>query len=275
MRYIFLDEVDSTNNEIKRLAEKGYEDMTVVSADSQTAGRGRLGHSWTSPKGTSIATSILIRPEKLDIKMIQLPRITILTAVAVLDAIEHATGLTAGIKWPNDVLLHDKKVCGILTELCFMPKDAFAHQSDYSILHKAGNKYIVIGIGINVTVRDFPDEIKDMATSMSIAMEQAGKSKEEIEKLSRRSIIENVWTNFSYYYHEFLKTGNLNFIKKKYESRLVNIGRMVKVEDPNGEYEAKALGIDYAGKLLIKVGEDEYRAIDSGEVHVRGLYGYV
>jgi BirA family biotin operon repressor/biotin-[acetyl-CoA-carboxylase] ligase len=275
MRYIFLDEVDSTNNEIKRLAEKGYEDMTVVSADSQTAGRGRLGHSWTSPKGTSIATSILIRPEKLDIKMTQLPRITILTAVAVLDAIEHATGLTAGIKWPNDVLLHDKKVCGILTELCFMPKDAFAHQSDYSILHKAGNKYIVIGIGINVTVRDFPDEIKDMATSMSIAMEQAGKSKEEIEKLSRRSIIENVWTNFSYYYHEFLKTGNLNFIKKKYESRLVNIGRMVKVEDPNGEYEAKALGIDYAGKLLIEVGEDEYRAIDSGEVHVRGLYGYV
>lgn len=275
MRYIFLDEVDSTNNEIKRLAEKGYEDRTVVSADTQTAGRGRQGHSWASPKGTSIATSILLRSEELDIKIYELPRITLIAAVAVLDAIEDATGLKAGIKWPNDVLLNNKKVSGILTELCFMPKDVFAKNSDYSIVHKAGSKYIVIGIGINVTVRDFPDDIKDMATSMSLAMEEASINKEEIDKLSRNSIIENIWSNFSFYYNEFMKTGNLEFIREKYESRLVNIGRIVRIQDPNGEYEAKALGIDPAGKLLVELSDDEFRAIDSGEVHVRGLYGYV
>lgn len=274
MQYIFLDETDSTNNEIKRLAEKGWEDRTVVSADTQTAGRGRLGHSWESPKGTSIATSLLLRPQK-DIKLTQLPRITILSALAVLDAVEDATGLRAGIKWPNDVLLGDRKVSGILTELCFMSEDTFARKSDYSIVYKAGSKYIVIGIGINVTVTDFPDEIKDMATSLITAMRAHGKSEDEIAKLSRNSIIENVWTNFSCYYREFIKTGNLKFIKEKYESRLVNIGKVVRVEDPNGEYDAKALGIDPRGRLLIETKEDEFKAIDSGEVHVRGLYGYV
>lgn len=274
MNYIYLDEIDSTNNEIKRLAAKGYSDKTVVSADTQTNGRGRQGHTWESPKGTSIATSILIRPSA-NIEITHIPRITILSALAVCDALEKASGIKTEIKWPNDVLLDHKKVSGILTELCFMPENTKAFDSEYSIIFSKGSKYIVCGIGVNVTTNDFPDEIKDMATSILLSMKEHGMSDEKISALSKKSIIEDIWENFISYYKEFEKTESLEFIKEQYERRLVNIGKRVRIFDPKGEYEATALGIDVAGRLLIETGENEYKAVDSGEVMVRGIYGYV
>ncbi|MEE3481500.1 MAG: biotin--[acetyl-CoA-carboxylase] ligase [Lachnospiraceae bacterium] len=250
--YIYHESIDSTNNEIKRLAEDGSAaEFTVVSAGEQTAGRGRSGHVWQSPPGTSIATSILLRPAGVDFDRI--PRITILSALAVADAAEEATGLTCGIKWPNDVLLNKRKICGILTELCF---------------DRDRNPYMVVGIGVNVTVKDFPPDIADMATSLMLA------SGKPAEAFSRKAITEKIWDRFLVYYEGFLKTGDLSEIRVPYEDRLVNVNERVRVLDPLGEYEARATGIDNGGRLLVVKDNGTCAAIDSGEVSVRGIYGY-
>lgn len=250
--YIYKESIDSTNNEIKRLAEDGTAaEFTVVSAGEQTAGRGRSGHVWQSPPGTSIATSILLRPSGVDPERI--PRITILSALAVSDAAEEATGLKCGIKWPNDVLLNKRKLCGILTELCF---------------DRERNPYMVVGIGVNVTVKDFPPDIADMATSLMLA------SGKPAEAFSRKAITERIWERFMVYYEGFLRTGDLSEIRVPYEERLVNVNERVRVLDPLGEYEARATGIDNGGRLLVVKDDGTCAAIDSGEVSVRGIYGY-
>ena len=187
----------------------------------------------------------------------KLPQITIISALAVSDAVEKAVFKAAAgdikIKWPNDVLLNEKKLSGILTELCFLPN---------------GEKYVIIGIGVNVLQKSFPDDISATATSLLI------ETKETEEVFSKKEIIEDIWEGFLSYYRDFQKTGDLSEMKEKYESRLINIGRTVKVLDPKGEYEAKALGIDERGRLMIEK-EDKIFFIDSGEVSIRGILGYV
>ena len=187
-----------------------------------------------------------IAPEKL-------PQITIISALAVSDAVSKAAAGDIKIKWPNDVLLNEKKLSGILTELCFLPN---------------GEKYVIIGIGVNVLQKSFPDDISATATSLLI------ETKETEEAFSKKEIIEDIWEGFLSYYREFQKTGDLSQMKEKYESRLINIGRTVKVLDPKGEYEAIALGIDERGRLMIEK-EDKFFFIDSGEVSIRGILGYV
>ena len=116
MIYEYFEEIDSTNDELKRRASVGRcPEFTVVSAGTQTGGRGRSGHTWSSPAKSSVSTSMIFYP--VDVDMIRLPRITPMAAVAVATAIEELYGLSAQIKWPNDVLLNGKKVCGILNEM--------------------------------------------------------------------------------------------------------------------------------------------------------------
>ncbi|SDW53411.1 BirA family transcriptional regulator, biotin operon repressor / biotin-[acetyl-CoA-carboxylase] ligase [Lachnospiraceae bacterium KHCPX20] len=257
--YRYYKTIDSTNLEIKRLYAQGAKEGTVASAGTQTAGRGRTGHRWESPRDVSVATSLLLTPPA-DLPMEKLPGLTILAAMAVAKTIEEEYHLTCEIKWPNDILVGKRKICGILTEM-----DA----ANGSV------NYVVVGIGVNVhqTKADFVEEISDMATSLDMELQ---KEHGEDKRASRRTIIRGIWENFLSYYQDFLRyQGSLEGIREDYNLRLVNRNKRVKIMDPAGEYEAKAVGMEADGSLAILMDDGTKRCVDSGEVHVRGLYGYV
>lgn len=243
----FYKSVDSTNIRAKDLAETGSVHGTLVVADEQTMGRGRRGRGWESRKGISIYMSLVLKP---DIEPGNASMLTLVAAMAVAEGIRQSTGLECQIKWPNDVVIHGKKVCGILTEM--------STQIDYI-------NHIVIGIGINVHNEEFPEEIRDIATSLYL---ESGK------KQNRALIIEKVWEAFEQYYDIYLKTQDMQGLMEEYHQKLVNMGKEVRVLDPKEPYEGRALGITPRGELVVEV-QGEKRNVASGEVSVRGLYGYV
>ena len=239
--------IDSTNAQAKRLAEAGYGDGTLIVADHQEAGRGRRGRSWETPAGTNIAMSLLLKPE---INPNNASMITLVAALAVSKAITQITGEPAPIKWPNDIVMNGKKVCGILTEM--------SAQFDYV-------NHIVVGIGINVNIESFPEEIAETATSLRI---ETGK------QISRAELIEAVWEQFETVYEVYLQTQDLRNLVKEYDARLINMHRNVKVLDPKEPFEGKAMGITPRGELMVDTWESR-KLVSSGEVSVRGIYGYV
>ncbi len=250
----YLDEVDSTNTQAKRIAEEtGSESHgTVVVAGKQTSGRGRRGRNWSSPHGTGIFFTILLKP---DIEISNAPMLTLVKALAVARGIRELTGLDAMIKWPNDIVVNGKKVVGILTEL--------SAQIDYI-------NHIVVGTGINVHQEEFPEEIAKTATSLDLELRQEGR---DIE-IQRAKLLAAVLGQFEEYYGIFLKTQDLSALAEEYNSLLANCGRKVRVLDPKGEYEGQAIGIDSRGELLVER-EGGIVKVSSGEVSVRGIYGYV
>jgi BirA family biotin operon repressor/biotin-[acetyl-CoA-carboxylase] ligase len=243
----YFDSIDSTNIKAKELAEQGYPSGTLVVADRQTAGRGRRGHSWESDAGTGIFMTLMIKPE---INPNHASMLTLVTALAIAKALAEVTGETAQIKWPNDIVVHGKKVCGILTEM--------SAQFDYI-------NHIVIGIGINVNNETFSEEISDIASSLFL---ECGK------KFHRADIIEKVLEYFEVYYEVFLETEDLSGLMKEYNSILVNMQKSVKVLDPKEPFEGKAMGITKKGELIVDTWESR-KLVSSGEVSVRGMYGYV
>ena len=245
---VFFEETGSTNEEAKVLAEKGLPHGTLVVADSQTLGKGRRGRSWHTPKGTSIAMSLILKPK---FKPEYASMLTLLQAMAVAKAIEEVCDLKAQIKWPNDVLVNEKKVCGILTEM---------H------LEKTAISSVIIGTGINVNQESFPDEISHIATSLKI---------EKNVSQSREVLLERICELFEVYFDRFMETKDLSGILEEYNTHLISKGRIVKVLDPKGEFEGEALGINSFGELLVKKETLEVINIYSGEVSVRGIYGYV
>lgn len=244
---VYLNTVDSTNTKVKNLAEEGYPNGTLVVADSQTAGRGRRGRVWESLAGNSIYMSLLLKPE---INPNNASMITLVAALALSKAISETTKRPAGIKWPNDIVMNGKKVCGILTEM--------SAQFDYV-------NHIVVGVGINVHTESFPEEISHMATSLFL---------ETGECINRSELIEAVWEAFEYYYEIYLQTEDLSNLVKEYNAHLVNMHQMVKVLDPKEPFEGKAMGITARGELIVDTWESR-RLVSSGEVSVRGIYGYV
>ena len=255
MNYIYYDEIDSTNNEIKRkLLEGDVPEFTVISAGLQTAGRGRSGHDWESPKDVSVATSIALYPREVSCEAV--PRLTLIAAVAVAEALEKLYGLKTAIKWPNDILVSNKKICGILTELS--AKDNHVEN-------------VVVGIGVNVHNRTFPEEISHMAISVDQALEQMGKPTDNVHC---KELTETIWECFLTHYQEFLRQQDLSEILDFYNARLINKGRVVKVLDPKGAYEAVAKEMTKTGELLVEK-DEKLISVDSGEVSVRGIYGYV
>ena len=239
--------IDSTNAQAKRLAEEGYGNGTLIVANHQTAGRGRRGRSWESPEDTTIAMTLLLKP---DINPNNASMITLVTALAVSKAITQLTGEAAGIKWPYDIVMNGKKVCGILTEM--------SAQFDYV-------NHIVVGIGINVNTESFPEEISDIATSLRL---ETGKF------VSRAELIEAVWEHFEEAYELYLQTEDLRNLVKEYNARLVNMHQRVKVLDPKEPFEGNARGITPRGELMVDTWESR-KLVSSGEVSVRGIYGYV
>lgn len=243
-------ETDSTNIRIRHLAEEGAEEGCLAVADVQTAGRGRRGRSWITPAGEAIMMSLLLKPQ---IRPETAPMLTLVMALAVCSAIEEETGLSAQIKWPNDIVVDNHKVCGILTEMNM--------ESDYI-------RDVVIGIGINTnqpTSDSFAEEFREHATSLRIECGHI---------VNRASLIANCMLKLEQLYDAFAKTNDLSLLQEEYAAHLINIGKGVKVMDPQGEYEGIACGINNKGELMVERGDGTTSLVYAGEVSVRGLYGY-
>ena len=242
----FARETDSTNLWIKRLAKEGASEGTLALAEFQSAGRGRLGRSWEVPEGTSVMMSILLRPK---FEPQYAPTLTLVMGMAVAKAVKNL-GFDVSIKWPNDVVVSHKKICGILTEMG---------------VRDGKIDYAVIGVGINVNIREFPEEMADKATSLYL---ESGK------EFDRSQIPGLVMEAFEKYYEKFTATCDLSGLKEEYESILANYNQPVRVlaKEP---YEGVARGITDGGELLVEKTDGTIVAVSAGEVSVRGLYSYV
>ena len=245
---LFFNEIDSTNDELKRRAAKGAKEGLIAVADIQTRGKGRRGREWTTPEGVNIAMSYLLRPK---LQPDTAPMMTLIMAMAAAKGIRDLSSLETRIKWPNDIVVNGKKLVGILTEMTAEP--------DY--IHE-----VIVGTGINVNTEVFPDEIKDTATSMRI---EGGRA------YSRSEVVAAVTEAFEGYYEAFLKAGDLRELKNEYNEICANAGAEVRVLDPRGEYNGMAQGIDDKGELLIVKEDGSRERVYAGEVSVRGIYGYV
>ena len=247
-KVVYSAEIDSTNTQAKAAGEQGEAHGTLFVADKQNAGKGRRGRVWESPAGSSIYMTILLRP---DLPPVKAPMLTLVMAVSVAEGIRQVTGLDTQIKWPNDIVLNKKKICGILTEM--------STEIDYI-------NYVVIGDGINVNQDTFPEELSETATSLKI----------ESGQIYRRSeLIASIMKQFEKNYEIFLETEDLSGIQDIYNEMLVNRGREVRVLEPGNEYNAFAEGINKTGELIVKTEAGEEKHIFAGEVSVRGIYGYV
>ncbi len=238
-RLFIYDETDSTN---ERAKASGEIEGSVFIAEVQNHGKGSRGRGWVSPRGTGIWHSILLKP---DIPPSEVSQITLVAGLAVCRAI----GMGSKIKWPNDIVIGTKKVCGILTEM----------SAETDMVH-----YVVCGIGINVNTENFDAEIKHRATSMYI---------ESGEKQIRNDIIARELNYFEYYYKKFLE-GGLGAILDEYKENCVTIGRDVTVIYKKENVTGKAADIDENGALVVETADGTIR-VTSGEVSVRGIYGYI
>ena len=240
-------EVDSTNAEARRLSVEGAESGLVVTAKKQTAGKGRRGRSWESPADENLYLSILLRPS---LEPEKAPMLTLVMAYSVAKALQKED-IQVLIKWPNDLVLSGKKVCGILTEM-----------------NLSGTQVedVIVGVGLNVNTMKFPDELEDKATSLR---------KETLRELECGELLQLILKEFDKQYQRFLENQNLEFLQEDYNAMLINRDREVMVLEPGKEYLAKALGINKFGELLVQKEDGGTEAVFAGEVSVRGIYGYV
>lgn len=245
---LFFESVDSTNLQAKREAENGCGQGTLVVTDMQTAGRGRRGRAWSSPPGTNVYFTLILKPEY---QPDEASMVTLVMALAVAEGIRAGCGVEAGIKWPNDIVVEGKKVCGILTEMSV--------ERDY--IH-----YVVVGAGINVGLQDFPPEVAPKAVSLE---KVCGR------KIARASLVADVTRAFEDYYDIFEREHSLAGLMGQYNSLLVSLGREVCILDPRGEYRGISRGINEKGELLVELADGSVTAVYAGEVSVRGIYGYV
>lgn len=241
--------IDSTNEEAKRIAvrEENVHGSLVI-AEEQVKGKGRRGRSWASPAGTSVYMTLILTP---DIAPGNASMLTLIAALAVNRAVREVTGLESLIKWPNDVIVNGKKVCGILTEMSV----------DMDVIH-----YIVTGIGINTNQTEFPKELAPYGTSLLL---------ESGRPIKRAELAAKTLEYFQEFYEIFIETEDLSRLYGVYNEVLVNIDKQVKLLYPGRETSGTAHGINERGELLVTDEDGQEKSVASGEVSVRGLYGYV
>ena len=244
----YFSRIDSTNQYAKRIAEEGAPDGTLIIADEQTAGKGRSGRTWVTPPAEAIAFTLLLRP-KLSPDRISM--VTLVMGLAVTNAVNSLYDVSAGIKWPNDVVIKGRKLCGILTEMSAEVRQV---------------NYIVIGVGINANLTSFPEEIREIATSLRLELGC---------DINRAELIARVMTEFERLYAEFEAQGDLSAVMQEYNELCLNAGSKVRVLDPNGEYTGTSRGINSMGELLVETEDGQIQEVYAGEVSVRGIYGYV
>lgn len=245
---IYLECVDSTNNYARRIAEEGASSGTLIIAEEQTGGKGRRGRNWEAQKGENIMMTLLLRPR---IRPEHASRLTLLMAMAAAQGIQDYTGLQAGIKWPNDVVVNGKKICGILTEM--------STEIDYI-------NYVVIGAGINVNQEGFPEEIQETAGSLMLELGR---------HVPRAVLVARVVEKLEKLYEIFLRTEDLTGLKEEYNQMCVNCGQQVRVLEPGNEYTGVSEGINERGELIVRREDGGKVPVYAGEVSVRGLYGYI
>lgn len=245
---VFRKETGSTNMDAKLLAEEGAAAGTLVVADMQTAGRGRRGRGWVSEAGTDIYMSLLLRPSCMPQ---QASALTLVMALAVLEAVAEIVPDGIGIKWPNDVVINGKKICGILTEMSAEPDD----------IH-----YVVTGVGINTNRAEMEEEIRMHATSLMI---------ETAHPVNRAKLIARVMHYYEEAYALFAQSQDMTKLLDRYNAFLINRDKEVRVLDPKGAYEGIARGINEKGELIVERPDGGQELVYAGEVSVRGIYGYV
>ncbi|WP_019640398.1 biotin--[acetyl-CoA-carboxylase] ligase [Paenibacillus fonticola] len=239
-----LEVTTSTQEEVRLLAEQGAAEGTLVIAEEQTIGRGRQGRKWHSPPGKGIWMSLLLRPK---LPLSAAPQLTLLTAVAVCRAVRAVTGVNAGIKWPNDLLVDGRKVCGILLE---------------SVGEDEMIRYCIAGIGIDVNLEeeDLPSELVPIATSLKM---ESGK------KADRAVLIGAVMKEMEKLYELYMEEG-FSPIGHLWEAQSITTGRFITVKTAQGEISGRAIGLDATGGLLLIGVDNQPTTIFSGEVQFDG-----
>lgn len=238
-----LKTVDSTNNYLKLKAQDKADEGLVAIAEQQTEGKGRKGKSFFSPAGSSIYMSVLLKPK---IKISNINLITIIAAISVVEAIYNITKIQTSIKWVNDVMYNNKKLCGILTEA--------------SIEGESGDiNYIVLGIGINVKKINFPDDIKNVATSLGniTAIDY-----------NRNELIGQLLTQLENNYSKLFSNNQYELINS-YRNYLSMLGNEINVILSDSTYRAKALDIDENAHLIIQLPSGEIIKINCGEISIK------
>lgn len=246
-RLHWFDQTDSTNTQLKALALAGAPHGTVLVANHQTGGRGRMGRTFQSPGGMGIYMSLLLRP---NCPITQLMHLTCAVAVAACDALEQATGLRPGIKWTNDLVLGKKKLGGILTELI-----------------TAGNEVcVIIGLGINCSQNreDFDPQLQDIACSLSMTLGKpvcreaiTAALMSQLQQMDRRLLSEQA------------------SIMEAYRRDCITLDQDVCLIRADTVRYGHALDINEQGELLVRFPDGHTEAVSSGEISVRGMYGYV
>ncbi len=245
----YHESLESTNNLAKDLAKSSEKEGEVVIAEEQTQGRGRLGRNWTSPKGNGIWMSIVVKPR---IEPIEASKVTQITAASVYSALSEMN-IETSIKWPNDIILNDKKICGILTEM----------GSEMMQI-----SYMVVGIGINVNLEleDIPKDLRKKATSLKI---------EKDKDFNRKELVAKILNEFEYFYDLLVNENDISEAIKICREKSILIGKKVRVIERNNEFERTAIDLTEKGELIVKDDNGNTSVLISGEVSVRGKHGYV
>ncbi|MCL6451213.1 MAG: biotin--[acetyl-CoA-carboxylase] ligase [Acetobacteraceae bacterium] len=242
--------VSSTNEVARRLAGDGAVEGTVVVADEQSAGRGRQGRAWVSPRG-GLWFSVVLRPPAVA----QPQQLMLLGGVAVARALRRTTGLEPGLKWPNDVMLGDRKVCGILGEMV----PASQNGGD-------GRPAVVLGVGINANLDpwSFPQEVRPLVTSL----------KQELgRQVSLRRLLIAVLEELEQFYSTWLEHG-FGPVLEEWKALDRTVGSLVRVSTVEGSLEGRAEAVDADGRLIIDTGEGRVTAVSAGDVHL-GAAGFI
>lgn len=232
----FYETISSTNDKAYELAESGEKEGTIVIAEAQTKGKGRVGRKWVSPKGEGIYLSIILRP---DAETDEVPALTLIAASSIIKAIEKTCGLKGGMKWPNDVFIGGKKVCGVLTEMKAQP-DAV--------------DFLVLGIGINVNtpLGKLPPEGTSLKLETSCHVKRTELLKNVLEKLEKS-------------YFTFKKKG-FKPLRGECKKLSLVLGNQVKIVEHHHSITGKALDIDEKGALIVRTDKGKVQRVFSGDV---------
>lgn len=243
----YFDKLDSTNDKAKEIALEEVEG-TIIIAKEQTKGRGRLGRTWHSTKGKSILMSIILKP---NMKPQDIQKIVLIAAVAVNMALQDI-GIKSQIKWPNDIIIENKKVCGILTEMSIKLDEI---------------NYVIIGIGINVNqnIEDIPRELRGISTSLKLI---------ENKEINKEALLENFLNRFTELYIPFKSIDDIGKTMDICRKNSAIMGKDIVVIQGDIKREGIALDIDMDGRLLVKFPEG-LESIYAGEVSIRGQKKYI
>jgi BirA family biotin operon repressor/biotin-[acetyl-CoA-carboxylase] ligase len=236
----FSQELTSTNTLAMGLAADGVPEGTVVIAETQTSGKGRLGRKWISPKG-NLYLSVVLRP---NIPIHKAPLITLTGAVAVASAIRTTSGLEAGIKWPNDILISGKKVCGLLTEMS-AEQDRIRH--------------IVLGIGVDVNMEmgELPPDVRSLSTTLAA---EAG------AKINRTALLQQVLRDLERWYQKFL--ANDGDVLDEWKKLNITVGNRITVSGAGEALNGLAQGVDSDGRLIMRLDNGTVRTLAAGDVTI-------